>query len=182
MSNFIFSILKDALLEDASILDPCVGKGSLLLPFIEHGTYNTIGVDIEDAGFPDTIVQNYLSIDTWLLKEPNIVLINPPFNVDKKNKQYIKETYGGRPLLSELFLSKTIDLFGLDMPIVLISPYGLRLNQSITSKRWKKFSSGKYPEISSIISLPKDVFPNVLFHSEILLFNIYGIKPHYFYN
>ena len=35
-------------------------------------------------------------------------------------------------------------------------------------------------EITSIISLPLDIFPDVEFHAEILIFNVSGIQPHYF--
>ena len=108
--------------------------------------------------------------------------MNPPFNIDKKTKKYIKEHYGGRPLLPEVWLQKALELFGKKIPIVLFTPYGLRLNQTTESKRWLKFIGGEYPEISSIISLPKNIFDGILFHSEILIFNVNGIKPHYFYN
>jgi type I restriction enzyme M protein len=50
------------------------------------------------------------------------------------------------------------------------------------SKRWRAFCDGHYPQISSIVALPKDIYDNVLFHSEILIFNIDGLKPHYFYD
>jgi type I restriction enzyme M protein len=38
----------------------------------------------------------------------------------------------------------------------------------------------QYPEITSIVSLPKDVFENILFHSEVLIFNMPQLKGHYF--
>jgi hypothetical protein len=106
--------------------------------------------------------------------------MNPPFNVDETTAFYIKKNYSGRPLLPEVWLKKTVELFGKNVPIAMFTPYGFRLNQSLNSKRWKCFSNGEYPEITSIVSLPKDVFQNVLFHSEILLFNLPQLKGHYF--
>jgi hypothetical protein len=38
----------------------------------------------------------------------------------------------------------------------------------------------KAPAISSIISLPRDIFGSVDFHCEVLLFNMPRLKPHYF--
>ena len=66
--------------------------------------------------------------------------------------------------------------------MVLFAPYGLRLNQSVGSRRWRKFVDGSYPAISSIVALPKDVYDNVLFHSEVLIFNVDGLNGHYFYD
>ncbi len=70
--------------------------------------------------------------------------------------------------------------FGKDIPIVLFVPIGFRLNLTLKSKRWLKLTNGTYPPISSLITLPKNIFPGVVFHSEILIFNIKGLKSHYF--
>ena len=56
---------------------------------------------------------------------------------------------------------------------------GFRLNQRINSTRWKKIRD-EYPPISTIISLPLDIFEDTLFHSEIIGFNTDKLKPHYF--
>ena len=34
--------------------------------------------------------------------------------------------------------------------------------------------------ITSVVSLPKDVFDNILFHSEVLIFNMPALAGHYF--
>ncbi len=68
------------------------------------------------------------------------------------------------------------------MPLVLFAPYGLRLNQTVASKRWRRFLDGSYPPISAIVALPKDVYEGVLFHSEVLIFNVEGLRGHYFYD
>lgn len=180
VSKFIFSIINKKIEKKGLILDPCVGAGSLLHPFINNG-YRTIGIDIENQGFSDTIVKNYLELQKGDIKQPDLVIMNPPFNLDQKTKEYIKIHYSGRPLLPEIWLMKTIELWGKGIPIVMFTPYGFRLNQTVLSQRWKKFVDGTYPEIKTIISLPKNIFEGVLFHSEILIFNIKGLKGHYFY-
>lgn len=180
LSDFIFNIVADKIDQAKPVFDPCVGKGSLLKPFALAG-FKVIGVDIERQGFVGTKVKNYLAIKKGELDTPSLVIMNPPFNIDDKTKAYVKEHYGGRPLLPEIWLQKALELFGKQIPIILFTPYGLRLNQTAESKRWAKFIDGEYPEIKSIISLPKDVFDGIQFHSEILLFNINRLKGHYFY-
>lgn len=49
VSKFIFDIVSDKIDPSGTIIDPCVGQGSLLLPFDEAG-FNTIGIDIIDQG------------------------------------------------------------------------------------------------------------------------------------
>ncbi len=181
LSKYIFSIVDGRIDRSRPVLDPCVGAGSLLKPFAQAG-YRVVGVDIEDQEYPGTLVRNYLAIGQGELEEPSLVIVNPPFNIDAKTKEFIRQNYSGRPLLPEIWLSKALELFGNGVPIVLFAPYGLRLNQMRSSRRWRKFASGEYPEIRSIIALPKDVFDGILFHSEILLFNMDGLKGHYFYN
>ena len=190
VSTFLFNLVGDRIRRDKPVLDPCVGAGSLLKPFSEDG-FETIGIDIEDQGYPNTIVENYLAIPPGELPEPSLVIMNPPFNIDEKTKAYVRKHYAGRPLLPEIWLQKALELFDIDVPIILFTPYGLRLNQMLTSRRWRKFISGEYPEIQTIVSLPKDIFSGILFHSEILIFNvgkkisngcIDTLKGHYFYN
>ena len=178
LSEFIYFIVSPIINnKDEYILDPCVGKGSLLNPFIQNG-YKTIGIDNIDLGFKDTVIENYLDINESFVLNPSLVICNPPFNVGKDTK---KKHSKGRPLIPELFLKKTIELFGKDIPMILFTPYGFRLNQKGGGKRREKFINGEYPPIKSIISLPLDIFKGITFHSEILIFNIDGLKPHYFY-
>lgn len=182
VSRFLFALLRDKIDKTKPVLDPCVGEGSLLRPFKRDG-FKVVGIDIEDQGFENTRVRNYLRMSrSDMRKRPGLVIMNPPFNIDPKTKRHLLDQYGGRPLLPEVWLQKAVELFGNEVPTVLFTPYGLRLNQTMQSKRWRKFADGTYPEIRSIISLPKDVFDGILFHSEILIFNIKGLKGHYFYN
>ena len=180
VSDFLFSILAPEIEKDGLVVDPCVGAGALLKPWKKRG-YRTIGIDIERQGYPGTIVKNYLEVVHGELEgKPSLVIMNPPFNIDGKTKDYIKAHYGGRPLLPEIWFQKALELFGTGVPIAMFTPYGFRLNQSESSSRWRKFIEGSYPEITSIVSLPKDVFYPILFHSEVLIFNIPKLKAHYF--
>lgn len=181
VSEFLYSILHSTIRKNSGIIfDPCVGRGALLKPWKRNG-YRVQGVDIEHQGFAHTLVKNYLELQREEITERvALVIMNPPFNIDFKTKRYIQEHYGGRPLLPEVWLQKAIELFGKDVPIAMFTPYGFRLNQTEFSKRWLKFVSKEYPEITSIVSLPKDVFENVLFHSEVLIFNRPSLKGHYF--
>ena len=179
VSNYLFYLLHDKIDKDKVVLDPCVGKGNLIYPFVKEG-YKTLGIDIEDQGFDNTVVKSFLSIKNYEIDTPSLVLANPPFNISKETKYEVKNYFTRRPLLPEVWLHKCVDLWGTDVPIVLFSPYGLRLNLTERSKRWHMFKAGAYPKISCIISLPKNVFDNVLFHSEILIFNVKGLDAHYF--
>jgi hypothetical protein len=169
VSQFIFELLKSEIPTNSLILDPCSGQGSLLSPWKETG-YPTWGIDIDPTSTADAItdfftLKPYQS--EWNL-EANLILCNPPFN-----------GYGNK-LGSEVWLDKIIELFGKDIPIVLFTPMGFRLNSKKSGQRWNKFINQKYPLISSIVSLPRDIFPAVEFHSEILIFNIPNLQPHYF--
>src|SRR3546814_3108152 len=103
-----------------------------------------------------------------------------PFNIDSKTKEYIKANYCGMPLIPEVWFQKALELFGTSVPIAMFTHYGFRLNQTDNSSRWKKFIEGEYPAITSIVSLPKDVFDVILFHSEVLIFNLSALNDHYF--
>lgn len=181
VSEFLYALLFPHIgKRDGVVIDPCVGKGSLLKPWERNG-YEVLGIDIEYQGFPNTKVRNYLEIRKDEINEKiSLVIMNPPFNIDSKTKQYIKEHYGGRPLLPEVWFAKAVELFGSEVPIVMFTPYGFRLNQTENSKRWMKFVNEEYPPITSIVSLPKDIFEGILFHSEVLIFNVKMDQGHYF--
>jgi hypothetical protein len=181
VSEFLYDLLHSHITKNSGVIvDPCVGQGSLLKPWKRNG-YDVMGIDIERQGFPNTKVRNYLEVQKGEIDQNiSMVIMNPPFNIDTKTKRYIQEHYGGRPLLPEVWFAKAIELFGSNVPIVMFTPYGFRLNQTESSKRWMKFINDEYPPITSIISLPKDVFENILFHSEILIFNLPELGGHYF--
>jgi len=176
VSQFIFELLKDKfpIKTGYPILDPCYGQGSLLKPWQKVG-YPTYGIEIEgDSEDPVVLIQDFLTWDGWdffgYQIKPQLVICNPPFN-----------GYG-KQLGSEVWLDKIIKLFGKDIPIVLFAPIGFRMNLTLDSKRLAKFDDGTYPPICSSITLPKNIFEGVIFHSEILIFNIKGLEAHYFFN
>ncbi|OHE41458.1 MAG: hypothetical protein A2Y16_05310 [Tenericutes bacterium GWF2_57_13] len=180
VSEFMFNVLKDDVPQGGIVFDPCVGAGSLLLPWEKQ--YKTIGFDIVYQGYRKTEIHDYLSLTREDIHfVPNLVLINPPFNSNETLRAASKKMgYGAKPLIPELFLRKTIELFGKTVKLALFTPYGLRLNMDRTSKRLSYFLDGIFPEISGMISLPKDTYQDVYFHSEILFFNTEHAKPHYF--
>lgn len=151
------------------IFDPAIGTGRLTDPWRE-GRF-IVGCDIENKD-PDCDVFILAQFEKCgpcvQMAEPDLVLCNPPFNGAEGNKLY-----------PEVFLAHIFRLFGPTVPTVMFMPMGFRLNQRRHSKRfrWCRDSGAK---ITSIISLPLDTFPGVEFHSEILVFNIRGIQPHYF--
>jgi hypothetical protein len=185
-----------------NIFDPCCSTGNLLFPFWKcgftcHGFDTDLSANIKDYGLSWKLkIINYLDIKNEkelreILQLPhyavyeklkewiNLVIINPPFNADPALRKYLKTKGQGKALLPELFLDQTWKLFGKDIPCVCFVPSGFRLNQRKKSKRWRKVRDD-YPEIKSIISLPLDIFPGVLFHTEILIFNLDDLRPHYF--
>jgi len=181
ISEFIFNIMNQEIAPNSLVFDPCVGGGSLVKPWQNAG-YDTKCYDILNQGFEGTEVQDYLKLRREDIDfTPGIILINPPFNSDEEMRKVTSEMgFGTRPFMPEVFLSKTLELFGREVPIVLFTPYGFRLNVVHNSKRIVKFLERVYPEITSIISLPKDVYSQVNFHSEIVVFNSKMAKPHYF--
>jgi hypothetical protein len=59
---------------DGAILDPCCGWGRIVIAARTHG-HQADGADIVNRGFPDTLIENFLSRER---PTPNIV-VNPPF-------------------------------------------------------------------------------------------------------
>ena len=182
VSEFIFELLKDKISPSSVIFDPCSSMGSLLAPWKKFG-FETTGVDINENSTAE-LKLNFLDkglatvtelFEPWYrsmrIKKHFLILCNPPFN-----------GYGHK-LGSEVWLDKIIELFGKEVPIVLFAPYNFRLPWKSDSKRLDKFLTNKYPLIASIISLPtKGLWEGVIFHSEILIFNIPNLQSHYFFN
>lgn len=165
--RFLYSIIHPVI-EPKVILDPAIGRGALIECW--RNTCLIVGVDIDRKSerYADEFTcSRFEDIQAWSLSYPDMVICNPPFN-----------GADGRKLYPEVFLRQIIRLFGATVPIVLFAPMGFRLNQRKKSKRWQ-WVRDNGPEITSIVSLPLDVFDNVKFHSEILMFNIPTVKPHY---
>ncbi|KLL03628.1 MAG: hypothetical protein MRERV_36c009 [Mycoplasmataceae bacterium RV_VA103A] len=179
VSQFIYELLTPFFLPEKGrlIFDPCSGENSLLKPWQAAG-YQVWGNDNDSRVLRKQIPNSDLNFltsekfqwDNYFFQEPILILCNPPFN-------------GMKPKLApEVWLDKILELFGREIPIVLFAPIGLRICHDPKSKRWGKFTNGHYPPITSIISLPRTIFTGVEFHTEILIFNIPNLQPHYFYH
>lgn len=159
LCNQIYEIIIDAY-KPKCILDPCCGDKRLTKNFKNT---KIINYEIKDGS-------DFLKEENKL-NDVDLVIMNPPFNLGGS----------GRKLAVEVFMDKVLQLVNNSIPIVLITPMGFRLNQKYKSKRWQKMRD-EYPPITSIISLPLDCFQEVLFHCEVLIFNLKNINPHYFIN
>jgi hypothetical protein len=152
--EFLYKIITENY-NPSCILDPCAGDKRLTELF----DCNIINYEIKEG--------------TDFLKETKKIdcdfcIMNPPFNIGT-----------GRKLAVEVFMDKVLELINNDIPIIMICPMGFRLNQRIKSSRWRKIRD-KYPPITSIISLPLNIFDDTLYHAEIICFNCNKFKPHYF--
>jgi len=140
------------------ILDPCAGDGNLTQFFedVEVVSYEKKqGRDFFEAKFVDC----------------DLVICNPPFNNDG--------SLSGRKLLPELFLKHILEVVPEGTPIVFITPHGLRHNVRKISPRLEFLTK---LNISSILTLPLDIFEGVLFHTEVLFLNMPRLKSHYAYH
>jgi hypothetical protein len=149
-----------------TIFDPAVGSGNLLDPF-EDGKYIKMGCDIEDFGarLDSSFKDDFLS---WRGTFPKVDLFlsNPPYNHTKKSR----EKYGRGSLLPEMFAEKGFELFGRDLKMVLFAPMGMRLNtRCYTKKQGDRYRNmrDKFGDLTSIISLPLDMFPDPKFDPSI---------------
>ena len=167
VADYIYSII-NPIIRPKVILDPSIGKGSLVQGWKDD--CHIVGIDIDPASerYTDEFLCSKIEdVDVYNMTKPDLIVCNPPFN-----------GASGRKLYPEVFLRKFVEWFGINIPIVLFAPMGFRLNQKKSSKRlrWLKNIGLK---ITSIISLPLDVFDGVAVHSEILIFNIPKIEAHY---
>ncbi len=162
---FLFDILNQS--QVTTVLDPAIGTGQLTDPWYDAG-YRIVGCDIVNhrPRCHEFHLGRYEEMER--LERPDLILCNPPFNGCE-----------GKRLYPEVFLIHTFALFGEMTPVVLFTPMGFRLNQRCKSARWRWLRDSK-AQLSSIIALPLDIFPGVEFHAEILIFNVQGIRPHYF--
>ena len=152
--KFLYNIIIDNY-SPTRILDPCCGDKRLTELF----NCEIINYEIKEG-------KDFLKEEKFI--DCDFVIMNPPFNIGS-----------GRKLSVDVFMDKVLSLVDNEIPIIMICPMGFRLNQRIKSKRWRKIRDN-YPEISSIISLPLDIFDDTLYHSEIICFNCDRFNPHYF--
>jgi hypothetical protein len=169
LSKWLYELVSQSGMKKEVVLDPAIGQGSLTKWFKRSGSH-IIGCDVDDnsAFFTDKFIHGkFEDIKVWGDKIPDFIIVNPPFN-----------SASGRKLYPEVFLRKIDELFGHEIPVIMIVPMGLRLNQRLKSSRWRYIRNNW--KINTIISLPIDAFDGVLFHAEILGFNVTGMNPSYF--
>lgn len=153
------------------ILDPCIGAGALVAPFVARGLVDVVvGIDVVPSMFPcEFTLGKYELLDRQSIKnlgEPDLVIMNPPFNGAE-----------GRQLYPEIFLRHTETLGLSHIPVCMIAPMGMRLNQRMKSDRWR-YLRDRW-NLTGVMALPIDVWPNgVLTHSEVLFFN--ACSGHFF--
>ena len=168
VAEFIFDLLRDHPFE--TVLDPAIGQGALTAPWRAVGR-TILGCDIDPASEHHADVFRigpFEAITSWDARRPDIAVVNSPFNGAPRGELY-----------PEVFLNQLVALFGANLPIVLFTPMGLRLNQRQRSGRWRWLRDCGL-EITSLLALPLDVFPDVEFHLEVIFFNIPNIAAHYF--
>ena len=157
LARFLFETISPVH-EVKTILDPCAGRGALTKPWRGR---RVVSFEI-DEGKDFFLCPDRIDCD--------LVLCNPPFS---------QESESGTGYQPERFLRRIVEVVPRQTPIVLITPMGMRLHQEKRSKRWR-WLRDEAPPITSIISLPRDAFPTVDYHVEILLFDMPRLKPHYF--
>lgn len=164
--NFLHSEILPHIKKDR-VFDPSVGGGALVNKLKKQGSY-IIANDLDDKNVDvDEFFKEDFEFFNHNLKDIDLIIMNPPFNGHPKRKLY-----------PEIFIDKAFEVCGKDTPMIAIIPTGYRMNQRVKSKRWRKVRDNY--NITSIVALPLDIFENVLFHTEIVIFNIEGLKPHYF--
>jgi len=187
------------------VFDPAVGIGNLLVPFLED--CSTMANDIKDCGddrIQDITISDFLLWPNGRCNGIDLVLCNPPYNHD----EHSRSVHGKTSLLPEMFAEKIFKIFGKDVPLVLFVPMGYRLNQRCYKEsqgtRYRKMRD-EFGEITSIVTLPLDLFHNNSFdetipeqirnvkkgimksnikrvetQQEIIFYNMPLLKPHYF--
>jgi len=200
--KWLSEILKDEITEGGMIFDPSVGSGNLLDSF---ENVIKLGADIEDfsPNIDSFFLGDFLDWEKGDYPSPDLTMANPPYNhtVESRKK------WGRSTLLPELFASHCFNIFGKNSKMVLFTPMGLRLNtRCYTSKQGDRYRNirDNWGDITSIVSLPLDVFPNPDYDNsidevrrnprkgilksnikrketqqEILFFNMPNLKPHY---
>jgi hypothetical protein len=202
--NWLYETLKPELNTVQTVFDPACGSGNLLRPFKEAGKV-TVGCDIDDFGAD--CVDQFFRDDflTWRGEFPkmDLCMLNPPFNHSVESRR----KWGKTNLLPELFIQKCFDLFGKETKAVLFTPMGFRLNtRCYTEKQGGRYRNirDNMGKISSIVSVPLDMFPNPDYDNslpeqrrnvgkgimksnikrkeiqqEIIFFNMPNLDPHY---
>lgn len=140
-----------------TILDPCAGRGNLTRPWKGCKIF----------AFEATKGRDFFSCPDRI--EADLVLCNPPWSGGGKSAK--------SPIA--LFLERILEVVPKGTPIALIAHWSFRMDQDRGSTRWR-WLRDRCPPITGIITLPHDIWSDAKVHSEILLFNMPKLRPHYF--
>lgn len=165
VSQFIYDLLVDKFEFGQRVIDPACGEGNLLRPWNEF--FFCYGVDIDQ---PREVVGRFRRADFLTSKvcsfKSDLILCNPPFSGSTSN-------------LAFAFFRRIQELWE-GVPLVFIAPMTFRLNNNNLDSTRYAWLRDHGPQIKSIIALPRDIFPGVSVHTEILIYNIDGLEPHYY--
>jgi hypothetical protein len=201
IASWLREILEPELEDVKIVFDPACGSGNLLEPFKDK---ITLGCDIADFGaqIGHFWEQDYLDL-TGEFPKVDLITANPPYNHTAASAA----KHGRSKLLPELFAAKSFELFGKGVKMFLFAPMGYRLN----TRCYRPTSGSRYAdmrdsfgEITSIVTLPLDVFANPSYdpyagearrnpgkgimksnikrketQQEIIFYNMPKLKPHY---
>jgi len=174
LSKELYNIVTNTYKDFKTILDPCIGLGGMTKYYFENG-YNIVGADIEPGGEEYCNTFYLQDIKEGVYPEdlkPDLIIMNVPFNGNGRGKNL---------LFPHLFLKTMFDRFGEDIPLVMITGDNFLNNNTLHSKRLKYISDGNF-EITSIMTLPLNVFENIKFNAQVLFFNMPKLKPYYIYD
>lgn len=169
------------------ILDPAIGTGNLCKPiqnYFARPTFHITGYDIDDWNPRpcDVFYQENFMASSQSVISPHLIICNPPFNTDHRNKTWLKQNKKGKALLPEVFADRVFKLYQ-GTPFIMITPMGFLFNQRKKSDRWKKYAKDDLNTISSILMLPLDAFAGVEFHCCVVCFNFPEgmLRPFYWF-
>jgi hypothetical protein len=140
-----------------TILDPCAGKGNLTRPW----------KGCKVIAFEASKGKDFFSGPDQI--DCDLALCNPPWSGGGKSAK--------SPIA--LFLERILQVVPPKTPIVLIAHWSFRMDQDRGSTRWR-WLRDECPPINGIITLPHDIWSDAKVHSEIILFNLPKLRPHYF--
>ncbi|WP_028880794.1 H-NS histone family protein [Terasakiella pusilla] len=138
------------------ILDPCSGEGNLTKFFD--------GVKVKEFE-----IQNGTNFFNQHKKLPKVdlVLMNPPYVSGDRTT-----------FMPEKFLRHVLDIVPEGTPIVAVMPFNFRLNCRKNSQRLRFLNE---LNITSVITLPFNIFQDTLYSTEIICLNLPQLKSHYTY-
>jgi len=158
-----------------NIYDSCIGEGNLIT-FFKEKNKTIIGSDIKKQTKHQADIFFISDIKDYEYKadiKPDLIIINPPFNGNGKGKNNL--------LFPHLFLLRMFETFGYDIPLVMITGDNF-LNNNLKNSKRLNFISNIEKRLTTIITLPLNIFDNVLFNSQVLFFNMPKLNPYYIFN